>query len=287
MVFWFRVRSSSILLIWERITRPRSSVCQVSTGSPVSTSVSHGADNDYYFAGVYTNVIASVTGRPEYGDYVPVGVVAVNEEAAERAFADADNDLRYHFNLPGTLKPFDLLSVTFDALDLDDPSDVNTDPRYGVEVYFNGVLVQPQILVRPVDLDTDYTTTQFRLDSVNAQVGPGFDNIVSLRGINYNPLGGGNWMGIDYVQINAGPSSLPPDTNAPTLVSVTRYGDVARLKVTFSEPVRASTANIATNYVLSGGETITLAVLQPDGKSVVLTTAPIAIGATNGLTVTG
>jgi hypothetical protein len=254
-------------------------------GSPTSTSVSRGADNDYYVAGTYTTAIPSVTAL--YGDYKPVGVVAVNEEAAERAFADADLDLRYHLNLPSTLKPFDLLSVTFDVNNLDDPSDVNTDPRHGVEVYFNGVLVQPQILVRPVDLGTDYTTAQFRLDSVNAQVGPGFDNIVSLKGINYNTEGGGNWMGIDYIHINAGASALPPDTNAPTVVSVTRGGDVARLKVTFSEPVRSATANDIANYVLSGAEAITAAVLQADGKSVILTTAPIAVGSTNSLTVTG
>ncbi|MEO8429312.1 MAG: Ig-like domain-containing protein, partial [Verrucomicrobiota bacterium] len=254
-------------------------------GEPTSTSVAHGADNDYYFAGVYTNVIASVTAS--YGDYTPVGVVAVNEEAAERAFADADDDLRYHFNLPSTLKPFDLLSVSFAALNLDDPSDANTDVRYGVEVYINGVLVEPQILVRPVDLNTDYTTPQFRLDSVNAQVGPGFDNIVSLKGINYNADGGGNWMGIDYVQLNAGSSSLPPDTNAPTVVSVTRYGDVARLKVTFSELVTAVTANLAANYVLGSSNIISLAVLQPDGTNVILTTAPIAIGTSDSLTVTG
>ena len=254
-------------------------------GSPISTSIARGADNDYYLAGTYSKVIPSVAAS--YGDYTPVGVVAVNEEAAERAFAAADNDLRYHFNLPSTLKPFDLLSVTFDANNLDDPTATNTDPRYGVEVYVNGVLVQPQILVRPVDLGTDYATAQFRLDSVNAQVGPGFDNIVSLKGINYNADGGGNWMGIDYVQISAGASSLPPDTNAPTVVSVTRAGDVARLKVTFSEPVRAATANVAANYQLSGGENVAAAVLQPDGKSVILTTTPIAIGTANSLTVTG
>jgi hypothetical protein len=40
--------------------------------------------------------------------------------------------------------------------------------------------------------------------------GPGFDNVVSLKGINYNADGGGNWMGIDYVQLNGGPA----DTNA-------------------------------------------------------------------------
>ncbi len=77
------------------------------------------------------------------------------------------------------------------------------------------------------------------------------------------------------------------DTNSPTLVSVTRYGDVARLKVTFSERVTAATANVAANYTLGGGENITLAVLQPDGTNVVLTTGVIPIGTPDSLTVTG
>ena len=128
--------------------------------------------------------------------------------------------MRYHFNLPSSLKPFDLLAVIFDPLNLnflnlDDPSDPNPDPRYGIEVYFNGVLVQPQIVIRPVDLDTAQTTPPFSLASVNAQVGPGFDNIVSLRGINYNAEDGGNWMGIDYVQLNAITNTNPPP---PTMI---------------------------------------------------------------------
>jgi len=174
-------------------------------GSPVSTKVAQGADNDYYFGGVYSNTIASVVAR--YGAYTPVGLVATNEEAAERAFASADNDLRFHFNLPSTLKTNDLLTVGFDALNLH--TDGQADPRYGIEVYFNGVLVQPQIVIRPAQLDTDYTTPPFSLASVNAQVGLGFDNIVSLRGINYNAEGGGNWMGIDYVQLK---QAVPPPT---------------------------------------------------------------------------
>jgi hypothetical protein len=175
-------------------------------GSPVSTEVALGADNDYYFAGDYSTTIASVIDL--YGDYAPVGVVSVNEEAAERAFAAADNDLRYHFNLPDTLQPTDLLSVTFDALNLH--TEGQADPRYGVEVYFNGVLVQPQIIIRPAQAGVAYTTPQFTLESVNAAVGPGFDNIVSLRGINYNAEGGGNWMGIDYVQLNQPTDVIPP-----------------------------------------------------------------------------
>src|SRR4029077_17830418 len=127
-------------------------------------------------------------------------------------------------------------------LNLDAPGDVNTDVRYGIEVYVNGVLVDNQILVRPVDLNKDYTTAQVRLGSVNAQVGPGFDNIVTLKGYNYSADGGGSWMGIDYVALNAGASSVV-DTNPPTIIAVTRYGDTARLKVTFSEKVTAVTAN--------------------------------------------
>ena len=81
----------------------------------MSPEVNQQADNDYYFAGIYTTVLEG------NGFYDPVGFVLVNEEAAERAFAAADNDLRYHFNLPSTLQPTDLLSVTFDALNLRRP----------------------------------------------------------------------------------------------------------------------------------------------------------------------
>ncbi len=170
-------------------------------GVPDSPEVDQQADNDYYFAGVYTTVIPGVTNF--YGDYTPVDVVAANEEAVERAFAGGDNDLRFHFNLPSSLKTNDLLTVTFDASSLDQRA-VNADARYGVIVYFNGVLVQPEIVIRPAQVDTEYTTPQVSLATVNAQTGPGFDNIVSLRGVNYSADGGGSWMGIDYVQLNGG-----------------------------------------------------------------------------------
>jgi hypothetical protein len=166
-------------------------------GRPNSPEADQQNDNDYYFAGIYTNTIESVVTL--YGAYTPVGTVFANENGAERAFAAADNDLRYHFNLPDTLQPTDILTVTFDPLDLHTGQ---TDSRYGIEVYFNGVLVQEQIVIRPAGLNVAYTTPEFTLASVNAQTGLGFDNIVSLKGINYNNEGGGNWMGIDYVQLN-------------------------------------------------------------------------------------
>ena len=176
-------------------------------GSPTSPEVDQQSDNDYYFAGLYNTVIAS--NATFYGIYTPVGVVAANEESVERAFAAADNDLRYHFNLPGTLGPNDKLTLTFDALNLDTPSATNTDVRYGAELYFNGVLVMPQVIIRPAQFDQDFVTAQFTLASVNAVTGPGADNIVSLKGTNFNSSGGGNWMGIDYIQLDSQPVPEP------------------------------------------------------------------------------
>jgi hypothetical protein len=187
-------------------------------GSPASTPIPHGADNDYYFGGTYTTTIPSVTAV--YGSYTPVGVVPANENSAERAFAAADNDLRYHFNLPTSLGPNDRLTVTYDALNLDDQA-INPDPRYGVEIYINGVLVKGQNIIRAGQLDVDFSSDPFTLTQVNARTGPGFDNIVSLRGINYNAEGGGNWMGIDYVQLNATPVPEPS-----SVIMMTIFGAV-------------------------------------------------------------
>src|SRR5204863_2082168 len=122
-------------------------------GDPASPETNGQADNDYYLAGTYTNVIASVTAL--YGDYTPVGVVAANEEAAERAFAGGDLDMRYHFNLPATLKTNDMLSVTYAAVNLDGVSDVNTDPRFGIAVLFNGLPIQSENLIHATELGKD------------------------------------------------------------------------------------------------------------------------------------
>ena len=121
-------------------------------GVPDSPEVDKEADNDYYFAGVFSTVIAG------NGDYEPVGAVRVNEEAAERAFAGEDNELRYHFNLPSSLQPTDQLAVNFEALNLQDDE---WDPRYGVEVYFNNVKVQSEIVIYIDELNQTIHTPPF------------------------------------------------------------------------------------------------------------------------------
>jgi MYXO-CTERM domain-containing protein len=136
----------------------------------------------------------------------PVGATA-GEIAAERAFAGTDNSLRYHSNLDAVkIRAGDLLSVTFDALNL---HTAGGNPRYGVEVWFNGIKVMDEVEINPGNLHTDITTAQFSASSVNATPGAGFDNVVELRGINYNSSGGGNWMGVDYVRLDVQPVPEP------------------------------------------------------------------------------
>ena len=168
-------------------------------GNPASPEVAQQGDDDYYWAGLYSTVIAG------NGDYTPVGLVEANEESAERAFAGIDNDLRYHFNLPESLEPTDRLTVSYDALNLHTGE---ADSRYGIEVYVNNVQVQSEIVIREAELGQTYATDPFTLADVNAEVGSGYDNIITLKGVNYNAEGGGNWMGIDYVQLSqAGPAT--------------------------------------------------------------------------------
>jgi hypothetical protein len=181
-------------------------------GNPANPPINQTADNDYYLAGIYTTPIPAVVA--ELGDYTPVGTVLVHEEAAERAFAGTDNDMRYHFNLPTTLQPTDQLLISYDIVSLHiDPNDPNvSDPHYGIEVWFNGVKLQDEIVIRPENIDQDYIVGPFSLASVGAVTGPGADNIISLRGINYSGEGGGNWMGIDYVALNPMPKPVFPLT---------------------------------------------------------------------------
>jgi hypothetical protein len=190
-------------------------------GSPTSPIADQGNDNDYYFSGDYSTTLPGVVTR--YGAYTPVGLVAANELGIERAFAGADLDTRIHFNLPSSLTPDDMLTVTWDALNLDDTPTVEN-RRFGVEVYFNGVLVQPQVLIRPPQLGVTYATAPFTLASVGAQTGAGFDNVVTLRGISYNAEGGGNWMGIDYIKLDAVAGQITGATISAGQVNVTWVG---------------------------------------------------------------
>ena len=179
-------------------------------GEPDNEPVNQQSDDDYYFAGVYSTVL-------DGSDYEPIGTVEENEIGAERAFAGTDNALRYHFNLPTTIGAATPLSVSWDANNLH--GNGGDDPRYGVEVYFNGNLVAEETIIRAEQLGEINTTPTFTLADVNGMTGEGFDNYVELRGINYNADGGGNWMGLDHVSLEAVFDGILVDENVDLVLT--------------------------------------------------------------------
>ena len=79
--------------------------------------------------------------------------------------------------------------------------------------------------------------------------------------------------------------SVTVDTTPPTVTGATVLADQISLKVNFSEPVTAATANVAANYQISGGVAVTAAVLSADGFSATLATSTQALNTQYTLTV--
>ncbi len=154
-------------------------------GDPNSPAVNQEADDDYYFAGTYPS---------------PIDAVATSEIAVERAFAGADNSLRMHFNLDGSAYNADTLAV-FSFSPFNFHVDGQDDPRYGVQIEFNGNEILPETVFRPADIGLA-TTSPFTLGSVGAIFSEGGDNVVELTGVNFNGDGGGNWMGINSHELS-------------------------------------------------------------------------------------
>lgn len=80
--------------------------------------------------------------------------------------------------------------------------------------------------------------------------------------------------------------SVTVDTTPPTIAEVRPLASQTKLLVTFSEPVTAATANVAANYQLSGGVTVSAAELSADAFSVTLTTSEQVLATQYTLTVT-
>lgn len=157
-------------------------------GNPNSPGGNNNGDDHYYFAGTYP---------------APIGTVAQDEISFERAFTAGDPFMHVHFNLPIDPLVNDSTPVrfTFEPWTLQAASATVTNRRYGVEVYFNGTRIMDEVTITGSDIQaprTLFTSTPVTLGDVGAIYGPGGDNVVELRGINYSSTGGANWAGIDY-----------------------------------------------------------------------------------------
>lgn len=172
-------------------------------GSATSTLADTLNDNDYYFAGIYPG---------------PIGIVPSDELGFERAYAGADTSMRIHSNLIG-VNPTDLITVSFEANNLHENAATHNDPRWGVEIYVNGVQLMSELVIRPAQLNTVFTSPAVSASALG--IAPGSDNIVELRGISYNADQGGNWMGLDYYQLDAAPI---PEPSAPLFIAIVAGG---------------------------------------------------------------
>src|SRR5262249_12078935 len=78
--------------------------------------------------------------------------------------------------------------------------------------------------------------------------------------------------------------TVTPDVTKPTIARVFNSAPT-NLQVTFSEVVEVASATTVANYALSGGITITAAVIGSDPRIVLLTTSAMSYGSTYVLTV--
>ena len=76
-----------------------------------------------------------------------------------------------------------------------------------------------------------------------------------------------------------------PDTTAPVISSVESEGPATEVVVNFSERVEQASAEMAPNYSIDNGVTVTAASLDASARAVTLTVTPLGIGITYTLTV--
>jgi hypothetical protein len=171
-------------------------------GDPMSPVTDQLADDDYYFAGNYGGTI---------------GTVAMDEAAVERAFAGADNNLRFHFNLDAGSYDNDTLAVF--SVNPFNIHDVGATSRYGVQISFNGNEILPETIVGIADLNNVITTAPFTLGSVGAIFGDGGDNVLQVSGVNFDADGGGNWMGMDYHELQTADATIPEPSSASLIMA--------------------------------------------------------------------
>ena len=108
-------------------------------GVPTARKSNQQADNDYYFAGTYSTVItASSLVR---GLRAHRAVVLANEGPPSAPSPPATTICAITSTFPTRFCPL-TCSRSLSTRSICTPIG-RTDPRYGIEVYFNGVLVQP------------------------------------------------------------------------------------------------------------------------------------------------
>ena len=193
-------------------------------GNPANVGGANGdvnrdVDDDYYFAGNYVTTVGNA--------YTGVGLVAQNEAAMERAWTGPDNVLRFHFNLAGAATVSDQLQVGFGVTNgFHNPDDGAT--SWNINIAMNGVSLSDHT-VTVADGNGDWVTPAFSVADVGgaAILGADFDNYVTLTAT--RTAGAGNWVSLDYAEMDVSPIPEPSSTGL-ALLSIAGLGFIRRRK---------------------------------------------------------
>ena len=155
-------------------------------------------DDDYYFAGVYNTVV-------DGSNYTPAGIVAANERYFDRALTINDPNMRWHFNVPDTVGPNDAFTFTIDfyGINEENPEDVS---GFDLTFFVDGQQIGDMQPHTDDNLDAAQSW-DFTLDDLGgeAELGPGFDHYVEVRGQN---TGSARWTNLDYVKLDITPGTI-------------------------------------------------------------------------------
>ena len=158
-------------------------------GNPNSPAVNQQADDDFYFAGAYNNLVAG-------GPYAPVGIVGSTEMAVERAITGGDHTNRYHFNFSGIHTATDVFTFAFAMLDLDDNG--SGTGQYNFDINMNGVNIGSASHTQAT-IGTRFSSDPFTLGDVGATAGLDDDNYIEL--VSSNPGSTARWSNFDYMTL--------------------------------------------------------------------------------------
>ena len=180
-------------------------------GNTNNNPVNREADDDYYFAGIYSNQVDGGLA------YAPVGVVAAHEQTLERAVTNGDGNNRFHFNFSNIHTTLDTFTVSFGMTDLDQGGPGTSPGQYDFAVNVNGVNIA-NFSHTPATINADFTTPTFTLGDINATAGAPDDNYVEL--VSNNPGTSARWSNFDYIRMDYTAVPVPePGTSLLALFS--------------------------------------------------------------------
>lgn len=184
-------------------------------GNPNSPAVNQQADDDFYFAGSYSNQVDGGAA------YTPVGIVGATEVAVERAITGGDHTNRYHFNFDGSHSATDVFTFSFAMLDLDDAG--SGTGQYDFNIFVNGVAMGSASHTGAT-IGTKFSSNPFTLADVNGTAGAADDNYVEL--VSNNPGSTARWSNFDYMTLEY--EAVPEPSSLGFLAAVAGLGLLRR-----------------------------------------------------------